>query len=122
MGTNSTYFFQPGIPARNNPLTPKKNFELTTEMSLYHAKALDKIGSLYMTEEGFDDFYMGKGSTYPDLHGSVGILFEQASSRGHRQDSPNGELTVSVYDSKSCDNVIIQFDGDSRYEGKVDCV
>ncbi len=93
MGTNSTYFFQPGIPARNNPLTPKKNFELTAEMSLYHAKALDKIGSLYMTEEGFDDFYMGKGSTYPDLHGSVGILFEQASSRGHRQDSPNGELT-----------------------------
>lgn len=93
MGTNSTYFFQPGIPSRNNPLTPKKNFELTTEMSLYHAKALDEIGSLYMTEEGFDDFYMGKGSTYPDLHGSVGILFEQASSRGHRQDSPNGELT-----------------------------
>ncbi len=93
MGTNSTYFFQPGITARNNPLTPKKNFELTKRMALYHAKALDKQGVFYMTEERFDDFYMGKGSTYPDLHGSVGILFEQASSRGHRQDSANGEIT-----------------------------
>lgn len=93
MGTNSTYFFQPGIPTRNNPLTPRKNYDLTREMSIYHAKALDKIGSLYMTEERFDDFYMGKGSTYPDLHGSVGILFEQASSRGHRQDTPNGQIT-----------------------------
>lgn len=93
MGTNSTYFFQPGIPTRNNPLTPKRNYDLTRAMSRYHAKALDQIGSLYMTEERFDDFYMGKGSTYPDLHGSIGILFEQASSRGHRQDSPNGTLT-----------------------------
>lgn len=93
MGTNSTYFFQPGIPARNNPLTPQANFDLTQEMAVYHAAALDEIGSLYMTEERFDDFYMGKGSTYPDLHGSIGILFEQASSRGHRQDSINGEVT-----------------------------
>lgn len=93
MGTNSTYFFQPGIPTRNNPLTPSKNYELTRQMADYHAQALDRLGSLYMTEERFDDFYMGKGSTYPDLHGSVGILFEQASSRGHRQESINGELT-----------------------------
>ena len=35
---------------------------------------------------------MGKGSTYPDLHGSVGILFEQASSRGHVQKNQDGIL------------------------------
>ncbi|MEC9094593.1 MAG: M14 family metallopeptidase [Planctomycetota bacterium] len=93
MGTGTTYFFQPGIPTRNNPLTPQQNYDLTRRMSRYHAKTLDQLGSLYMTEERFDDFYMGKGSTYPDLHGSIGILFEQASSRGHRQDSPNGVLT-----------------------------
>lgn len=93
MGTNSTYFFQPGIPTRNNPLTPQRNLQLTRKMACFHAKALDRIGSLYMTEERFDDFYMGKGSTYPDLHGSVGILFEQASSRGHRQESIHGVLT-----------------------------
>ncbi|NEM98053.1 M14 metallopeptidase family protein [Pontibacter burrus] len=93
MGTNSTFFFQPGIPSRNHPLTPETNYKLTREIGNYHAKALDKIGSLYYTEESFDDFYYGKGSTYPDIHGAVGILFEQASSRGHAQESVNGVLT-----------------------------
>jgi hypothetical protein len=54
---------------------------------------LDEIGSLYFTRERFDDFFPGKGSTYPDLHGGVGILFEQASSRGHVQEGKWGELT-----------------------------
>lgn len=93
MGTNSTFFFQPGVPSRNHPLTPKKNFELTEKIATYHAKHLDKIGSLYYTQESFDDFYFGKGSTYPDIQGAVGILFEQASSRGHLQESQHGLLT-----------------------------
>lgn len=90
MGTNSTFFFQPGIPSRKNPLTPMRNVELTGEIASYHAKALDNIQSLYYSEESFDDFYYGKGSTYPDVQGSVGILFEQASSRGHAQESVHG--------------------------------
>jgi hypothetical protein len=93
MGTNGTYFFQPGIPSRNYPLTPKRNFELTQKLAKYHAAAFDQAGQLYYTEESFDDFYIGKGSTYPDVQGSVGILFEQASSRGHLQDSINGPLS-----------------------------
>ena len=93
MGTNSTYFFQPGIPQRTNPLTPQKNVDLTNKFGEYHARALDERGSLYYTQETFDDFYMGKGSTYPDLHGAVGILFEQASSRGHVQENQDGLLT-----------------------------
>ncbi|GAB3540304.1 M14 family metallopeptidase [Pontibacter brevis] len=93
MGTNSTFFFQPGIPSRNHPLTPENNFKLTRKIGDFHAKALDKIGSFYFTEENYDDFYYGKGSTYPDVNGAVGILFEQASSRGHAQESQNGVLT-----------------------------
>ncbi len=93
MGSNSTFFFQPGIPSRNNPMTPKKNYELTRKMGEYHAKALDKIGSLYYTQESFDDYFYGKGSTYPDINGAVGILFEQASSRGHARETINGILT-----------------------------
>ena len=93
MGTNATFFFQPGIQSRVNPLTPKMNQKLTREIGNFHAKALDKIGSLYYTEESYDDFYYGKGSTYPDVNGSIGILFEQASSRGHLQESDNGILT-----------------------------
>jgi hypothetical protein len=93
MGSNSTFFFQPGVPARSNPLVPPGNFALTQKIGTYHAKALDQIGSLYFTEETFDDFYFGKGSSYPDVHGSIGILFEQASSRGHLRQTPNGPLT-----------------------------
>ena len=91
MGTNSTYFFQPGVPERNNPLTPDRNFELTADLAAYHGRLLDEAGEPYYTRETFDDYYLGKGSTYPDLTGGVGILFEQASSRGHRQDSVYGE-------------------------------
>ena len=93
MGSNSSFFFQPGIPSRTNPLTPQMNQDLTKEIATYHAKALDKIGSLYYSEESFDDFYYGKGSTFPDINGSIGILFEQASSRGHAQETVNGVLT-----------------------------
>jgi hypothetical protein len=91
-GTNATFFFMPGVPSRVHPLTPAKNQELTRKMGEYHAKALDQIGSLYFTQEGYDDFYYGKGSTFPDAQGAVGVLFEQASSRGHAQESTNGVL------------------------------
>ena len=93
MGTNSTFFFQPGIPSRVNPLTPKRNQTLTMAIGKYHEEALNAIGSLYYSEEDYDDFYYGKGSTYPDVNGGIGILFEQASSRGHAQESDNGLLT-----------------------------
>ena len=93
MGSNSTFFFQPGIPERTNPNTPERNQELTQAIAEYHAKELDKIGSLYYSKESFDDFYYGKGSTYPDVQGCIGILFEQASSRGHLHESRHGDLT-----------------------------
>lgn len=93
MGTNSTYFFQPGVPRRTNPLTPQSNIDLTTQIAEFHARAFDRRKELYFTQEVFDDFYMGKGSTYPDLHGAIGILFEQASSRGHLQENDNGLLS-----------------------------
>lgn len=91
-GSNASFFFQPGVPSRVNPLTPKKNQELTEKLGRFHAKYLDKIGSLYFTKENYDDFYYGKGSTFPDINGAVGILFEQASSRGHAQETGNGIL------------------------------
>lgn len=95
MGTNSTFFFQPGVPTRNNPSSPGKVFELTAKIASFHERALNGKGIFYFSEQGFDDFYPGKGSTYPDLHGTVGILFEQASARGHAQESENGLLTFA---------------------------
>jgi len=92
MGTNSSFFFMPGVPSRVNPITPLRNQDLTAKIGQFHAKNLDKIGSLYYSQEGYDDFYYGKGSTFPDVNGCIGILFEQASSRGHLQETPNGPL------------------------------
>lgn len=95
MGTNSTFFFPPGIPSRDHPLIPKKTVELTEKIAQYHAKAMEEIGSLYYAKESFDEYYFGYGSTYPDIQGSIGILFEQASSRGHLQESNYGPLTFA---------------------------
>lgn len=93
MGSDSTYFFQPGVPERKHPLTPQRNVELTQALAEHHARALDEVGELYYSREQFDDFYYGKGSTYPDIQGTIGILFEQASARGHLMATVNGPLT-----------------------------
>jgi len=87
-GANATFFYMPGIQTRNNPLTPKDNQQLTAEIGKYHEKALNSLGSLYFTEEGYDDYYVGKGSSWPDIHGSIGILFEPAGVKGHLRETP----------------------------------
>ena len=92
MGGNATYFFQPGIPSRTHHLTPSENQVLTAEIASYHASILESIGSLYYSEESFDDFYYGKASAYPDANGAVGILFEQASSRALESETDRGDL------------------------------
>ena len=95
MGSDATYFFQPGIPSRTHPLTLSDNQTLTKKIGTFHAEALDALGSLYYSEESYDDFYYGKGSTYPDANGSIGILFEQASSRGHIRNTKNGVMSFA---------------------------
>ena len=95
MGHNATYFFQPGVPERNNPATPSRVFEITQKIAQFHADILDQAGEPFYTKEIFDDYYAGKGSTYPDLNGSVGILFEQASARGHVMQTLYGKRTFA---------------------------
>lgn len=95
MGSSSTFFFMPGVPERTNPITPDQNQELTARIAEYHAEALDRAGVLYYSKEGFDDFYYGKGSTYPDANGGIGILFEQAGTEGHLRKTQHGYLSLS---------------------------
>jgi len=59
----------------------------------YYSDALDTIGSFYYTKESFDGTYPGYGSSYPDLQGALALLFEQASSRGHLQDTDYGTIS-----------------------------
>lgn len=95
MGSNSTYFFEPMKPiGSQDPIMPKENYEdLNNLFATYYEDALNAIGSFYFTKEAFDGTYPGYGSSYPDLQGALALLFEQASSRGHVQDTPYGEIT-----------------------------
>jgi hypothetical protein len=90
------FFFQPGVPSRQNPLTPDENLELTRALAQYHSRAMDRAGQPYFTEEAYDDFYFGKGSTYPDINGSIGILFEQKSILGQQIETSNGVETFRM--------------------------
>lgn len=97
MGTNSHHFFEPMKPIGSlDPIMPKENYEdLNDLFAPYFSDALDKIGSLYYTKESFDGTYPGYGSSYPDLQGGLALLFEQASSRGHIQDTDYGKITFA---------------------------
>lgn len=97
MGTNSHYFFEPMKPIGSwDPIMPKENYEdLNNLFAKYFSKSLDNIGSLYYTKESFDGTYPGYGSSYPDLQGGLALLFEQASSRGHVQDTNYGKITFA---------------------------
>ncbi|WP_405564908.1 M14 family zinc carboxypeptidase [Polaribacter sp. Asnod6-C07] len=97
MGTNSHHFFEPMKPIGSwDPIMPKENYEdLNNLFAKYFVKALDDVGSLYYTKESFDGTYPGYGSSYPDLQGGLALLFEQASSRGHVQDTDYGKITFS---------------------------
>jgi len=96
-GTNSTYFFEPkNMSASLNPVTPAENRDVLNKVfAEQFAEDLDKIGSLYFTDEVYDSTYPGYGSTYMDLQGSLALLFEQASSRGHLQETTTGEMSFS---------------------------
>lgn len=97
MGTNSTYFFEPTKPfGSENPVVPRKNYEdINIRFAKYFERYMNEIQSLYWTKEVFDNSYPGYGSTYPDIQGGLGLVFETASSRGHVQESQRGQITFA---------------------------
>ncbi len=95
MGPNSTYYFHPGVPTRKYPLVPDRARELLVEIAGYHQAFMDSEGKLYFSEEGFDNYYIGKGSTYPQVNGSLGILFEAGAQMGIARESDQGIKTFA---------------------------
>ena len=92
MGQNSTYYFHPGAPDRTFPYIPDRSMELLDQVADRARSFLDREQRLYFNEENYDNYYIGKGSTYPHMHASMGMLFEQASSEG-LLDTPHGVLS-----------------------------
>lgn len=96
MGSNSTFYFDPGMDASNNPVVPDFLYKtIYPKYAEYFSKAKDKLGSLYYTKESFDKLYPGYGSSYINFYGGAGFLFEQASSRGHVQETNTIPLTFA---------------------------
>jgi len=92
MGSSTTFFLEPSDPVCYYPFIPEENKQLTAQVSNYNMKALDRIGSLYLSKDMFDSYYLGTGDVYGDALGSIAMLFEQATSRGNIQKTDNGLL------------------------------
>jgi hypothetical protein len=96
MGTNSTFYFDPGKSSSNNPLVPAYLYDTVyPRFATYFETALNSIGSQYFTKEAFDKLYPGYGSSYANFYGGAGFLFEQASSRGHLQETTTVPLSFA---------------------------
>ena len=95
-GISNNYYFSPGAIKQTHNLIPSTNWEVTRQISKYHAEELNKIGTLYYSKENYDDFYPGKGGCLPDFHGAIGILYEQPSSRGFFQERGDGSVLSLV--------------------------
>jgi hypothetical protein len=94
MGTNATFYFDPGKNSSNNPLVPAYLYDTVyPAFGQYFSKAMNGIGSLYFTKETFDKLYPGYGSSYANFYGGAGFLFEQASARGLVQETTTIPIT-----------------------------
>lgn len=89
-GTSATYYFEPTPKSHYSPIIPQFLYDEGIVLAKYNAQALDDIGSLYFTKEGYDNLSPIYGSTYPKFYGAVAATYEQASSRGITQESANG--------------------------------
>lgn len=93
MGSGATYYFHPGVRTRTNPLAPERAEELMALQSESSAAFMDSDARLYFRGESFDNYYVGKGSTFPLLNGGVGILFEAGAALGREIETHNGLRT-----------------------------
>lgn len=95
MGNRNLFYFSPGDPNRTYQYIPQENQDLTLAISKFTQRNMESIGTQYFTRRGYDDFFIGKGACYGDIQGSVCILHEAASSRGHLAKSQNhGEYSL----------------------------
>ncbi len=79
-GGNNSYYFAP--PA--DPLNPHYTKQQLAGFDLFgraNAARFDERGWAYYIREVYDGFYPGYGDSWPMMHGSIGMTYEQASAR-----------------------------------------
>ncbi|MEW4569698.1 M14 metallopeptidase family protein [Tautonia sp. JC769] len=97
MGADSTYYFDPASDPFNPQITPRQA-DWVARIGRRQAERFDRLGFAYTTREIFDAFYPGYGSTWPMMHGGLGILWEQAGVRGLLVDRDD-ETTLHYHDA-----------------------
>ncbi len=81
MGSNSTYYFAPPADPKN-PEINEAQVKWLRKFGRNNARWFDRLQFDYFTHEVFDSFYPGYGEEWPMLQGSIGMTYEQASTRG----------------------------------------
>jgi hypothetical protein len=94
MGANSSYYFPPQALPYNPNIAPEL-LDWTARIGENNARWFDRMGFSYFNREVFDAYYPGYGASWPTYQGSMGLTYEQASSRGLMQDRTDG--TVLIY-------------------------
>ncbi|MCH9695942.1 MAG: peptidase [Gammaproteobacteria bacterium] len=114
MGSEQTYYFHPGVATRTNPLVPDEAERLMAETVKTSEAFLDSEARLYFHGERFDNYYIGKGSTFPLVNGGVGVLYEAAAALGREIDTGNGLRTYRENIRKHFRTSIASIDAGSR--------
>ena len=78
-GNNSYYFAPPADPI--NPHYTKAQRDGFDLFGRANAARFDERGWAYYIREVYDAFYPGYGDSWPMMHGSIGMTYEQASAR-----------------------------------------
>ncbi|HUU29286.1 MAG TPA: M14 family zinc carboxypeptidase [archaeon] len=81
METDREYYFPPTAPPINSHLAPQQ-VKWFAEFGKNTAGWFDRFGFKYCTGEMFDAYFPGYGCTWPSMSGSIGMTYEEASSRG----------------------------------------
>ena len=90
MGSYATYFFNPPREPISHHIHGKIK-DWWQVIAQDQAAAFDRRGWSYYTNESFDEWYPGYGSSWAFGLGSVAILYEQASSTGSSILRPEGK-------------------------------
>ncbi len=81
MGGDRTYYFAPGAV----PINPHETATQVENQELFgktNAAWFDQFGIDYFTQDVYDNFYSGYGSSWPAYFGSVAMTYEQAGVEG----------------------------------------
>ncbi len=91
MGSDVEFYFDPADEPYG-PFFPEQARRWFDRFGEAYAAAFDSAGIEYMTRERYNYFYPGYTTSYSSYQGSVGMLYEQGSSRGPAVERPDGTV------------------------------